>query len=245
MAFAPEAHLPQERRLIVDSTGLILETGFGVRHTIAWTACRGVLVWPDRAELLVEDALSIVVRAAEWHRGTEAIHAIGDRAPAAITVVMPDDPEPEPDRYVLRGLAASSGVVLVLLAASLALVALMGIGLGIQEQRTSALVVGTLFAIAAAGVLRSLQIRLRVPVRWRSSAAVRGRTSVAIDSAIARASDRALAVAEPTLFVAAGLLASVGVVALGSYNLLPAILVLGVALAVRRERRRRTRHTDS
>lgn len=243
MAFAPEAHLPQERRLVVDTTGLVLETGFGVRHMIAWIACRAVLVWRDRAELLVDDEVSIVIRASEWHRGVDALRAINERAPAAITVAMPADPEPEPERYMLRGLAASSGAVLVLLAASLALVAVMGIGIGIQDKHAPALVIGGLFAVAAAGVLRSLRIRLRVPSRWRVSAAVRGRTAVAIDSKIARSSDRALAIAEPALFVTAGLVASVIVIAVGSYNLLPAMLILGVALAVRRERRRRTQRS--
>jgi hypothetical protein len=239
VAFAPEAHLPQERRLVVDTTGLVLETGFGVRHMIAWTACRAVLVWRDRVELLVEDEVSIVVRATEWHRGARAVQAISERAPAAITVAMPDDPEPVPARYVLRGLATSSGAVLVLLAASLALVAVMGIGIGIQDRRAPALVLGALFAVAAGGVLRSLVIRLRVPARWRASAAVRGRTPVAIDSKIARSSDPALAVAEPALFAAAGLVGGVIVLVVGSYNLLPAVLILGVAFAVRRERRRR------
>jgi len=152
---------------------------------------------------------------------------------------MPDDPEPEPDRYMLRGLAASSGAVLVLLTASLALVAVMGIGIGIQDRRAPAWIIGALFAIAAASVLRSLQLRLRVPARWRTSAAVRGRTAVTIDSKIARSSDRVLAVAEPSLFAAAGLVAGAIVVAVHSYNLLPAMLILGVAFAVRRERRRR------
>lgn len=240
-AFAPEAHLPQERRLVVDATGVVLETGFGVRHMIAWTACRAVLVWRDRAELLVDDEVSIVIRASEWHRGTEAVQAIHHRAPSVITVPMPDDPEPEPERYVLRGLAASSGAVLGLLAASLALVAIMGIGIGVQDRRSVAVVIGGLFAIAALGVLRSLRARLRVPSRWRASAAVRGRTSVALDSKIARSSDLALAIAEPALFAVAGLVAAVIVLAVRSYNLLPAMLILGVALAVRRERQRRIR----
>ncbi len=230
VAFAPEAHLPQERRLVVDSTGVTLETGFGVRHVIAWTACRAVLVWRDRAELLVDDEVSILVRASEWHRGAEAVHAISERAPAAVAVPMPDDPEPEPDRYMLRGLAGSSGAVLVLLAASLALLAVLGIGIGVQDSRASGWIIGTLFAVATAGVLRSLQIRLRVPARWRTSAAVRGRTAVAIDSKIAGSSDRTLAIAEPALFAAAGLAAGVIVVGAHSYNLIPAMLILGVAL---------------
>jgi hypothetical protein len=239
VAFAPEAHLPQERRLVIDTTGVILETGFGVRHMIAWNACRAVLIWRDRAELLVEDEVSVVVRASEWHRGADAVRAISQRAPEPVAVPMPDDPEPEPDRYMLRGLAASSGAVLVLLAASLALVAVMGIGISMQEGRTPAWIIGAVFAIATVAVLRSLQIRLRVPARWRASAAVRGRTAVAIDSKIARSSDRALAIVEPALFVAAGLVAGVIVMVSHSYNLLPAMLILGVAFAVRRERQRR------
>ena len=240
VAFAPEAHLPPERRLVVDSSGVTLETSLGVRHVLPWTACRAVLIWPDRAELLLDDEVSIVIRAADWHRGTEALKAIRERAPEVAFVPMPEDPEPEPVRYALRGLATVSSAVLILLSLSLALVATIGIGIGEQDHRTSAVVVGVAFAVAAIGVLRALAIRLQVPSRWRDAAAVRGRSAVLMDARIATASDRALALAEPALYALAGLLIGL-VLTVHNFNPLPVVLVSGVGLAVRRERARRAR----
>ena len=137
VAFAPEAHLPPERRLVVDSSGVTLEVSLGVRHVLPWTTCRAVLIWSDRAGLLVDDEVSIVIRAADWHRGTEALKAIKERAPEVALVPMPEDPEPEPVRYALRGLATVSSAVLILLSLSLALVATIGIGIGEQNWRPS------------------------------------------------------------------------------------------------------------
>jgi hypothetical protein len=243
LAFAPEAHLPRERRLLVDGTGVTLEAGLGVRHTFPWSACEAVLLWPDRAELLLNDEVSILVRAGDWHRGSVALEAIRGRAPQSVVVPMPDDPEPEPSRYVLTGLAASSTAVLVLLAASLSLVAAIGLGIGEQDRRGSAIAVGVVFAVATLAVLRSLVVRLHVPSRWRDSAAVRGRTSVAVDSRIAASSNRALAVAEPFLYALAGLLLGLALT-LHDFNALPAVLVAGVGLTVRRERTRRQQRSS-
>ena len=240
VAFAPEAHLPPERRLVVDASGVTLETSLGVRHVLPWTACRAVLIWSDRAELLLDDQVSIVIRAADWHRGKEALDAIRERAPDVAFVPMPDDPEPEPLRYMLRGLATVSSAVLILLSLSLALVATIGIGIGEQNHRTSAVVVGVAFAVAAIAALRALTIRLQVPGRWRDAAAVRGRSAVLLDSRIATASDRALALAEPVLYALAGLLMGL-VMTVHNFNRLPVVLVGGVGLAVRRERTRRAR----
>ena len=239
-AFAPEAHLPRERRLLVDAAGVFLEAGLGVRHAFPWHACEAVLVWPDRAELILNDEVSVVVRSADWHQGRAAIESIRQRAPEQVLVVMPDDPEPAAPAYVLRGLAASSGVVLVILALSLALVAAIGIGVGEQDHRGSALILGVIFGAAALGVTRSLLIRLHVPRRWRASAAVRGRTSVAVDARIATASDRALAVAEPALYALAGLIVGLALT-LRNFNPLPAVFLAGLGFAVRRERARRSR----
>jgi hypothetical protein len=242
LAFAPEAHMPRGRRLVINTDGVTLENGIGVRHTLPWLACRAVMLWPDRAELILDDEISLVIRASEWHHGSEALRALQDRAPAGVLLLMPEDPEPQPTRYTLQGLAASSSAVLVCLFLSLTLVAAIGIGIGEQDRRASALVVGMCFAIAAFGTLRSLVIRLNVPRRWRLAAAVRGRTAVAVDSYVAGASDRRLAIAEPSLYVLAGLTAGV-LAAMHEFNLLPSMLLLGLALAVSVERaRRHARH---
>lgn len=242
VAFAPEAHLPRERRLLVDGTGVTIETSLGVRHVMPWAACRAVMVWSDRAELLLDDEVSVVIRATDWHHGDQALNAIRTRAPGATLILLPDDPEPEPARYMLRGLATSSSAVLILLATSLALVAAIGIGVGAQDRRLPATLIGIGFAVAALGALRSLVRRLNVPRRWRDEAAVSGRTAVALDSHLARASDRALALIEPGLYALTGL--AVGVLAANrTLNPLPPMLLLGLALAVRRERARRMRRS--
>jgi hypothetical protein len=113
-----------------------------------------------------------------------------------VLVELPDDPEPQPALYTLRGLATSSAAVLILLAASLALVAALGLGIGEQDRRAPALIIGVLFAVATLGVLRALVIRMNVPRRFRAAAATRGRASVAVDTRIASASDQVLAIAD-------------------------------------------------
>jgi hypothetical protein len=240
VAFAPEAHLPRERRLTVDSSGVTLETSLGVRHLLAWADCEVVMLWRDRAEIALQNEVSVVVRARDWHRGDEALRAIEVRAPASVLVPMLDDPEPEPNLYVLRGLATSSSVVLVVLLLSLLIVALTGLSIGIEEDRVPALILGLIFGLGTVGTAKSLATRLRVPRRWRDAAVVRGRMSVEVDSRIARSSDKTLAVAEPVLYGLAGV--TLGVLAAERrISLLPPLLILGVALAVRRERNRRNR----
>lgn len=242
VVFAPEAHLPRERRLVVDGTAVTIETRLGVRHILLWAACRAVMVWSDRAEILLDDEVSVVIRAADWHLGTQALDAIRTRAPVAILILLPDDPEPEPARYILQGLATVSSAVLILLALSLALVAAIGIGVGAQDHNLPGTLIGIGFAVAALGVLRGLVLRLNVPRRWREQAAVSGRTAVALDSRLARTSDRALAMVEPGLYGLAGL--AIGFfAATRTFNPLAPMLVVGLALAVRRERARRTRRS--
>lgn len=241
-AFAPEAHMPRDRRLVITADGVTLENGRGVRHTLPWLGCRAVMLWPDRAELVLDNEVSLVIRASEWHHGSDALLALKNRAPVGVLLLMPEDPEPQLTRYTLQGLAASSSAVLVCLLLSLGLIAAIGIGIGEQDRRASALVVGMAFAIATLGTLRSLVIRLNVPRRWREAAAVRGRTAVAVDAYIAGASDRRLAIAEPSLYVLAGLTAGV-LAAMREFNLLPSMLLFGLALAVSVERgRRRSRY---
>ncbi len=238
VAFAPEAHLPPERRLLINGAGVTLESGLGVRHLLPWSGCDGVLVWSDRAELLLNSEVSVVIRASDWHRGRDVLTAIHQRAPAALLVPMPDNPQPEPIRYALRGLATTSSAVLILLALALALVAAIGIGIGAQDHRTSAMVLGLAFAASTLGVVRSLLIRLHVPRRWRDAAAIRGRTGVALEAGIARATDRFLALAEPFLYMLGGLWIGL-VITVHGLNPLPAIPIFGMGSAVRRERLRR------
>jgi hypothetical protein len=244
VAFAPEAHLPAERRLVVDASGLTLETMMGLRNQISWSHCSAVLVWSDRVEIVLDSEISVVVRASDWHQGVEAVRAIKDRVPSALLVPMLDDPEPEPARYVLRGLQSCSSAILVTLLMSALLCTVIGLSIGIEEGRTFATVFGLVSGLGCAATIRALKVRLRVPRQWRDAAAVRGRTSVAIDSGVARASDKTLEVAEFGLYLAAGI--ALGWMAAAQHpSLLPPILILGVALAVRRERKRRLLRDNS
>lgn len=130
-------------------------------------------------------------------------------------------------------------VLAVLLGATL-IMTLTGLSIGLQNDQPAAVVIGLLFGLASVGTVRSLAVRLQVPRRWRDAAVVRGRASVAIDAQVARATDRALTVAEPALYVCAG--AAIGVLAAAHRpSLLPSVLLVGLALAVRRERARRRR----
>lgn len=237
MAFAPEAHLPAERRLVVDASGVVLETGWGVRHNVSWDRCTALLLWADRAELVLDDELSIVIRAGDWHRGAEALRALAARAPRGLAVPMPADRESEPVRYVLRGLATSSAVVLWTLVGSLGIAAAALFGAATAD-RGLAVALGGAFLLAALAPLRALQVRCRVPRRWRSAAAVRGRSSVALDAGIAGASDHALHVATVVLYALA-VVVLLGLLALGRPALWPSVLLSGLALAVQRERQRR------
>lgn len=236
-AFAPEAHLPAERRLLVDASGVVLETGWGVRHAFSWDRCVALLVWADRAEIVLDDEVSLVVRAGDWHRGAEALRALATSAPPALAVPMPLDPEVEPVRYVLRGLATSSAVVLWTLVASLGIAAAALLGAATAD-RGPAVAFGVTFLLAALAPVRALQVRYRVPRRWRQAAAVRGRSSVAIDAGIAGASDTALRVATVVLSALA-VVVLVGLLALHRPSLVPSVVLSGLALAVQRERQRR------
>jgi hypothetical protein len=195
LAFAPEAHLPAERRLLIESSGVVLMLDHGVRHRFWWTDCEAILCWPDRIELVLNSEVSLLVREADWHRGAEAIRAIVARAPADLKMFLPDTPEPEPTEYRLHGLATSSSVVLGLLALVLAAIAILAVSIGWSEHSWPAYLVGGLFAASVVPMVRAIHRRLQVPSRWRAVAATRGRSGVHLDSRIARAS-------RPTLWAA-------------------------------------------
>lgn len=129
-----------------------MEWQTGVQSTVRWGRCEAVLAWPDRIELVLGDQTSLVVRASERHRGSQALDAIRARAPRSLLVPMPHDPEPQPEVYVLRGLATSPGSALWALLLLATVVAAMGMGIGVSEGRTSAVLVGAVFALGGAFV---------------------------------------------------------------------------------------------
>lgn len=241
VVFAPEAHLPAERRLLIDGCGIALEAALGVRHTVPWSECEAVLCWPDRAELVLGPELSLIIRTADWHRGDEALRALVARAPIALVVPMPDDPEPEPERYVLRGLATSSGAALALLAIGPAGVAALAAAVGLAERRPSALLVALGALAVTVTATMALVRRLAVPARWRPGAVVRGRASVHLDSATARSSVLGLGL---VLLLTVGVIVADVAWALAVHRPPAGFLVgagLAVAAAVVRELRRRGR----
>lgn len=233
--------MPRERRLVVDGVSVTLETELGVRNILLWSECQAVLLWTDRAELVLGDRVSLVVRAADWHRGAGALQAIRRRAPQHLVVPMHADPEPEPDVYVLRGMPAMAAPILYALLLLGVVLGLTGLSIGLEEQQTGALVIGVPFLALALASVRALVRRFRVPRRWREAAVVRGHAGVRVDSSLAGATDRALRAAEPALFAAAGgLFVLLLVMQRGFW---PWVLPLALAFAVRRERERRARRT--
>ena len=188
LAFAPEAHLPGERRLLIEGSGVVLVLDHGVRHRFLWSDCEAVLCWPDRIELALNPEVSLVVRAADWHHGAQAMQAIIERVPSDLRTFLMDNPEPEPAGYELHGLATSSSIVLGLLALVLVAIAVLAGSIGRSEHSWPAYAIGALFAAAVIPLVQAIRRRLRVPSRWRAAAATRSRSSVNLDSRIARAS---------------------------------------------------------
>ncbi|WP_285595704.1 hypothetical protein [Kineosporia sp. NBRC 101731] len=187
VVFAPEAHRPRDLRLLVDSSGLTLEMGLGMRQNFVWSDCEAVMVWPDRAELVLGEGASLLVRAADWHHGDRALRSITERVPTDVLVPMMADDEPQPEVYRLPGLAASPGVVLIVLALAAGAIGLMGLVIGATEKHVSALAVGTVFLVGAVPPSHAFVQRMRVPRRWRERAAVSGPVSVRVNSVMARA----------------------------------------------------------
>lgn len=239
LAFAPEAHLPRERRLLIDGSGVVLETALGIRHSFPWAECDAVLRWSERIEIVLNSEVSIVVRQTDWHHGAQALRAIAERAPRALLISMPDEPESEPSGYELRGLATSSSIVLGVLILGLAGVAGLGFSIGWSDHRWQAFALGGLFAAPIVGVVRAIRRRLRVPSRWRAAAVVRGRTSVRLDSGIARSSRPVLWVALVGLILAAVVVSVIAMFAGRPPNGPVIALVIIVAGGITRELRRR------
>ena len=242
MAFAAEAHLSRDRRLIIDASGLVMEWQTGIQSSVRWGQCEAVLAWPDRIELVLGDQTSLVVRASQWHRGSQALDAIRARAPRSLLVPMPHDPEPQPEMYVLRGLATSPGSVLWVLLLLATVVAAMGLDIGVSEGRTSGVLVGAAFALGGAFVVRAMVVRFRVPSRWRIAAVARGRLGVGLESTAAAASGRGLVIAAIATVLIAVALETLWIIQWR----MPNGWLLGLALAVlgviaRENRRRRAR----
>ena len=237
--FAPEAHLPRERRLVIDGAALVLETELGVRNILRWSECQAVLLWSDRAEIVLDGGVSLVLRAEDWHRGVIAVQAIGRRAPSHLVVPMLGDPEPKAEAYVLQGMSALAAPILYALLLLGVVLTLMCWTTGLENDRPGLFLLGAPFAALAWASVTGLVRRFRVPRRWREAARVRGHGSVLFDTSVATASDRVLRGAELALFATAGGL-FVLLVATDRPAVWPPLLVLGLAFAVQRERDRRS-----
>lgn len=236
---APEAHLPRERRLVVDGAALVVEVELGLRSTLRWSDCQAVLLWPGRAELVLDGEVSLVVRAEDWHRGAQAVQAIGRRAPDDLVVSMIGDPEPEVEAYVLQGMSALAAPILYALLLLGVVIGLLCWTGAVEDERPGLFLLGVPFAALAGASVLGLVRRFRVPRRWREAARVRGHGSVHVDSLLATASGRGLRSAEAALFAAAGGLL-VLLVTTDRPAVWPPLVPLGLALAVQRERARRS-----
>ncbi|GAB6898707.1 hypothetical protein [Kineosporia succinea] len=248
MVFAPEAHRPRDLRLLVDASGLTVEFGLGLRQNYAWADCAAVMVWPDRAELVLrgeggEGAASLVVRAADWHHGDQAMRAISQRLPTDVLVTMLADDEPQPETYRLPGLAAGSGALLAVMALSAAVVGLLGLVIGAMDRSLSATAVGTVFLAGAVPPAHALFVRMRVPRRWREQAAVRGQAGVRITSVLARSGPATLGAAL-TAFAVLVVLNLLVALTVSTAALVPALLcgfaTAGCARELLRRRRRQS-----
>lgn len=190
--FAPEAHLPRTRRLIIGPMDVVLEVGIGVQHRFTWADCDAVLRFPDRLELVFGQS-SLVIRASDWFHGSEALQLADQLMPSSLRVEVPTgEAEPDPVPYKLYGLARSSSVVLGVTAFSCAAVAAMAIGLGVSNRRSVAVLIGLLFCIPIRSLVEAIRRRRAVPQRWRIAAAQASRHQVNRDALLAAASDGAL-----------------------------------------------------
>ena len=189
--FVAEAHMPQNRRLIVGPTDVVLEVGIGVQHRFAWADCDAVLRFPDRLELVFGQS-SLLVRASDWFRGDEALQLADRLMPSSLRIEVAGEPEPDPVPYQLYGLARNSSVVLGVGALSCAAVAAMGIGLGLSNRRSVAVLIGLLFCVPVRSLVDAIRRRRAVPQRWRRAAAQASRARINRNAVLAGASDGAL-----------------------------------------------------
>lgn len=229
-AFAPEAHLPRNRRLLVDWWGVAVELGIGVQHRLAWADCEAVVRFPDRIELVLTPETSLVVRAGDWYQGDEAVELAYRLAPPALRVHLPGEPEPEVVPYLLTGLSRHTAPLLGTALVACLLIAVMALVAASVNHRWQAVALGTVFLLAALPLLRAIRVRLAVPRRWRQIAAANtSRAGVLLDGRLVRSSVpllRVIAVAALVLAVALSVLwwQQTGVV-------LWPVLVLGAAVA--------------
>lgn len=184
--FIPEAHGPRDLRLLLDPSGIAYEDGTGLRRTFAWADCEAVLLFGDRAELVMDAQTSVVLRSADWYQGDDLLRAVRRVVPLSQLLDFGRSPEPaDPTPYRLSGLATWSSAVLLTGAVSCLLLALMGISIGVSDGRGSAVALGLAFALPMPFLLIAMARRLAVPREWRARAAVAGATRVRVDATLA------------------------------------------------------------
>jgi hypothetical protein len=159
---------------------------------------------------------------------------------------MPTDPEPQPEMYVLRGLATSPGSVLWTLLLLTSVVTTMGLSIGLSEGRTSAVLVGAAFGLGGVFVVRAMVTRFRVPARWRIAATARGRMDVRLESTAATASGPWLAVAAIVTVLVTAVLEALWIIEWRTPNgwLLGFALVI-LSVIAREHQRRRARRSSA
>lgn len=114
---------------MIDPVDILIEGGVGVQHRFAWSECDAVLRFPDRLELVIGDA-SVVIRASDWYRGTEALELADHLVPSELRVEVAGEPEPPLIPYRLNGLARHSSAVLASAAGRMH----RGLGDGVDAQ---------------------------------------------------------------------------------------------------------------
>jgi hypothetical protein len=190
-AFAPEAHMPRTRRLVIGPHEVIIEAGIGLQHHLAWLDCDAVLRFPDRLEL-VYGPTSVVIRASEWHRGEEALALADAVIPSTHRIEVMGEPEPDVVPYRLWGLARHSAAVLVVALMSTMAVSGICLVLAAPSRRAVDVVLALAFVLPVPPLVSAIRRRLAVPRRWRARATQSTRGRVRFDSFLARSSERTL-----------------------------------------------------
>lgn len=240
--FAPEAHLPRNRRLLIDSWGVAVELGIGIQHRLAWRHCAAVVRFPDRIELVLTPDTSLVVRAGDWYQGDQAVELAYSLAPPDLRLELPGTPEPGMAPYVLTGLAKNSVPLLSTLLIACLGIALMALALAGTNHRWQAALIGMAFLLPVWPLVRALGVRLAVPGRWRRMAANTSRAQVVLDGQLTRAPVSLVRVTIVAALVLAVVLSVLWWQAVGGMPWL--LLAVGVAVAGRAHhelRRRRGR----
>ncbi len=238
--FVAEAHLDRDRRLTVSPDGVAFELGIGVRHVLLWADCATVLRTGNRIEAILDETTSVLVRAGDWYCGDEALDLIERVVPADLLVVLPGEPETDPMPFRLSGLATTSSVVHGIAIAAAMLLALVIVGIGVDNGSVVMVFVGCAVAASSVPFALAMRRRLAVPRRWRQSAAVAGRAQIRIDHGLGRLPDAGLdaAVWGLPLVGVLGCIALVLTTHVFAYYLLVLGLGLGIRAHVERLRRR-------